>query len=292
MRVALIAVPYDSGRRGERLGAGPEHLLDAGLAGRLAAAGHETRVRTVEAPAAAWRAEIGTGFALARGVASAVREAIADGAFPLVLSGNCGPAALGCIAGLGSAPAVFWFDAHGDFNTPETTVGGFLDGMALATLTGRCWTQLAAGIPGFQPVVESAVVLIGARDLDPLEAAALAASRIRRVAVEEVRARLPTVLPALEAHRPAYLHLDLDVLDPSEGRVNPYASPHGFRRADVAWAITAIARAVPLRAAALTAFDPGSDSGGRVCEHALALGTALVDAARASLTNAPRGFPM
>ena len=31
MDIQLLAVPYDSGNRGARMGAGPEKLLDAGL---------------------------------------------------------------------------------------------------------------------------------------------------------------------------------------------------------------------------------------------------------------------
>src|SRR6266568_3931238 len=107
--------------RGRRMGAGPEHLLRAGLPDRLAGAGHEVHVRVLEAPADSWQAEIRTAFDLARGVAEAVRQARGIGAFPLVLSGNCGPAALGCVAGLGPSTSILWFDTHGDFNTPETT---------------------------------------------------------------------------------------------------------------------------------------------------------------------------
>lgn len=280
MRVHVVAVPYDSARRGERMGAGPEHLLGAGLVARLAAAGHEAHVQLIAAPADSWRAEIRTAFELARGVAAAVHEAGANGAFPLVLSGNCGPAALGSVAGLAAPAVVLWFDAHGDFNTPETTVGGFLDGMALAALTGRCWTQLSAALPGFRAVPEDSVALIGARDLDPLEAAALDASAVRRLDPGQVRAKLPAVLAALgDAAPAAYLHLDLDVLDPSEGRVNPYAAPGGLSRRDVEWAMAAIGKSLPLRAGSLTALDPASDVTGEACEAALRLAVALVNAA-------------
>jgi arginase len=279
MRVELIAVPYDSARRGERMGAGPERLLLAGLEARLTRAGHTVVVRVVEAPADAWRAEIRTAFDLARGVAIAVEQARAAGTFPLVLSGNCGPAALGCVSGLRRAAAVFWFDAHGDFNTPETTVGGFLDGMALATLTGRCWTQLAARIPGFRAVPEGQVSLIGARDLDPLEAAALRRSAVRRVPVSTLRPDLQAVLDGIGPGAPSYLHLDLDVLDPREGPVNPYASPDGLSRAEVEWALETIGRATTIEAAALTAFDPATDVTGAACQAALGLAERVVQAA-------------
>ncbi len=229
MRIALIVVPYDSARRGERMGAGPLRLLDAGLEERLARAGHTVTVQVVEAPPTSWRAEIRTAFDLAASVADRVRAAAADGSHPLVLSGNCGPAALGCLAGLSAPPEVFWFDAHGDFNTPETTVGGFLDGMALATAAGRCWRRLTAALPGFEPVPDESITLIGARDLDPLEAEALQQSAVRRVSVAALRRHLPEAIRAdRRAEQPAYLHLDLDVLDPREGRINSYAAPDGL----------------------------------------------------------------
>jgi hypothetical protein len=44
MRVELIAVPYDSGRRGERMGAGPDHMLAAGLIEALRSSGVDVGV--------------------------------------------------------------------------------------------------------------------------------------------------------------------------------------------------------------------------------------------------------
>jgi arginase len=271
MQVELIVVPYDSGHRGERMGAGPEHLLRAGLPGRLAAAGHQVTTTTLESRSS-WQHEVGTGFELARQVAERVREARAAGGFPLVLSGNCLPAAVGSVAGL-DAPTVYWFDAHGDFNTPETTIGGFLDGMAVATVTGRCWRQLAAAVPGFEPVAESRVTLIGTRDLDPLEAEALEGSAVRKASPASLRASPP-------AGAASYLHLDLDVLDPSGGAANCYAVPGGLTPDEVKSAIGSIAARGPIHAAAITAFDPSADPGGSVVEAALALGLALVAAGR------------
>src|SRR5687767_1204236 len=146
------------------MGAGPESLAKP-VRAKLESLGHSVRTTTIEAPATSWRAEIRTAFDLAAQVSRAVRAASASQAFPLILTGNCG-AALGVVAGLGGTPPVLWFDAHGDFNTPETTIGGFLDGMSLATLTGQCWTQLAKTIPDFEPVPENRVWLLGVRDLD------------------------------------------------------------------------------------------------------------------------------
>jgi arginase len=64
---------------------------------------------------------------------------------------------------------VVWFDAHGDFNTPETTLSGFFDGMGLAMAAGYCWKPLLETIPGFRAVSEANIVHIGGRDLDRAE---------------------------------------------------------------------------------------------------------------------------
>jgi arginase len=278
--VHLIALPYDSGRRGERMGAGPA-VLSRVLEPRVRDAGHPVHRVTIEAPAHSWRAENGTAFDLARGVATAVQDARDAGAFPLVLSGNCGPAAIGCVATEGN-PAVFWFDAHGDFNTPDTTISGFLDGMALATVTGRCWTQLAHAVPGFHPVREDAVVLVGARDLDPLEAASLEMSPIRQVSAASLRPELGAEISLLrERCVGAYLHLDLDVLDPSQGRMNGYAVPFGLSRDDLAWAIREIAGSFFVFAAAVTAFDPSCEPDGRALDTAAAMALSVIEAAPA-----------
>ncbi len=136
MDIDLLVVPYDSAHRGERMGAGPEALVAAGLPARLERLGHSVRTIVIEPPHDSWQAEIRTAFELASVLALAVRTARAEHRLPLILSGNCF-VSLGVCAGLGTESNVLWADAHADFNTPETTIGGFLDGMALATLTGR-----------------------------------------------------------------------------------------------------------------------------------------------------------
>src|SRR5262245_44419083 len=126
MNVHVLVVPYDTARRGWRSGAGPEHLLSAGLVSHLQRRGHvvagvEHIIDDPDKPAA----EIRTAFELARRLAGAVRAARAAGRFPLVLSGNCN-AAVGTLSGLTPVRrAIFWFDAHGDCNTPDTTTTGF-----------------------------------------------------------------------------------------------------------------------------------------------------------------------
>ena len=270
MDLDLIVVPYESGRRGVGMGAGPEALIRGGLVERLDRAGHDVRLIPVLAPEPANGREIAATFSLMVQVGRAVEAAREEERLALVLSGNCGVAAVGAVAGLGGRPAVLWFDAHGDLNTPETTTSGFFDGMALSVALGRCWAGMAARIPGFQPVPERDVALVGVRDMDPGERAFLGRGGVRAIAVDDLRQDIPRFLETVERQvSTAYVHLDLDVLDPSVGRVNAYAAPDGLREDDVIWTVRQVVSRVPLGALAITAYDPAYDEDGRVLQAAL-----------------------
>ncbi|BDE04807.1 hypothetical protein WPS_00830 [Vulcanimicrobium alpinum] len=153
----------------------------------------------------------------------------------VVLSGDC-TTSLATVAGLqrrGIAPGVIWFDAHGDFHTARTTRSGYLGGMALAMLTGRGGAALTGAI-GLAPVDDTRCVLAGARDVEPGEREALAASAVRQVAVETLGdADLP--------QSPWYVHLDLDVVDPGEMPPLRFPAPGGPSLEAVAQALRALA---------------------------------------------------
>lgn len=280
MNVDLLLVPYDTALRGWRMGAGPERLLEVGLVSRLEALGHAVSSSTIT-PERDAPAEIGTAFDLMRRIAERVRAARAQGRFPLVLSGNCNTAP-GTLAGLSPASrAVFWFDAHADCNTPDTTTTGFLDGTALATAMGWCWRQMAGTVPGFQPVSDDSVALLGSRDIDPLEAELLSRSAVRVVGPESLRdGGLTRAIAAIGPRADlAYVHCDLDALDPAEGRANPFTVAGGLTVAEIEAAVREIGRSVPLKAAAVTAYAPEYDTDGRVAQAALRIIEALLTAA-------------
>jgi arginase len=263
--VHLIAVPYDSGIRGWRMGAGPVHLLESGLENRLRAAGHRVETHWIEAPADPPPVEIRTAFQLAADLAGVVRQARSAGALPIVLAGNCATA-MGTLAGLSDVePGIVWLDAHADLNTPETTRSGFLDGMALAIATGRCWEQMAGTIPGFRPIHDDTVCLIGTRDFDPAESEHLLRSETPVLSVVDYPQWLSPTLESFRTRTDAvYLHIDLDVLDPSEGRANAFAVDGGLLLREVLHVIETIRETIPIAAVALTAYDPSCDADGRI----------------------------
>ncbi|HEY2897999.1 MAG TPA: arginase family protein [Gemmatimonadaceae bacterium] len=276
-----MMVPFDSGMRDTRMGRGPAHLLELGIAKQLETLGLEVEHRVVEPSPEVFPTEIRLSLELQRAVAHQVSDALRRGSFPLVLSGNCN-IAVGVLAGIrmarGSSPAVCWFDAHADFNTPETTIGGFLDGMAVSMVTGHCWRALTAQVPGFAPVPESQVLMIGTRDVDPLERERLEASFIRvGAAIADIEGEVDRITKAAGVSE-VYLHLDLDTLDASEGRANDYAVAGGLMRSDLFKAIDAIGSRATMRAASITAYDPACDAGERIGRIAIEAAMRIVGA--------------
>lgn len=238
----LFSLPYDSGHRGLRMGAGPLRLVE-----RLGVDAEEI------VPASEWRAEIRTTFELYRALAARVAE---SEELPVVLSGHCG-AAIGAAAGL-SADAILWFDAHGDYNTPDTTDTGFLDGMCLAVATGRCWRGPARTIPGFTPVDPRRVVHVGARDWSPGEREALIADGVR----------IGPDFDGLDAQR-LLVHVDLDVIDSRYGRANAFACEGGLSPEEVLGVIDDARRRFPVVGLVIASYDPACDTDGRIADAAL-----------------------
>ena len=270
MDIQLLAVPYDSGNRGARMGAGPEKLLELGLERALRESGHTVHTKVAEIPPDSWHAEIQTSFELMRMLSHAVREAREAGRFPIVLAGNCSTA-VGTLAGLPPDTGVAWFDAHGDFNTPETTTSGFLDGTAVAAITGRCWRQLAETV-GFRPIPDERVFLIGTRDLDSIEGQLLADSNIDVIEPEKIRTKLARTLNSVGQHvEQIYVHLDLDVLDSSVAAANSYALSGGLTLEGVEYALAEIAREFRIAAVTLSAYDPASDTSDHAAKAAIRL---------------------
>lgn len=128
---------------------------------------------------------------------------------PLIFAGDC-TFALGAMKGLEDQhPAILWYDAHGDFNTPATSPSGFLGGMPLAAIVGRGNAALMENI-GLAAIPEHDVIISDARDLDPEEGEALRTSELMHLtAVDDL---LTATLP----DKPLYIHFDTDVVQLAE----------------------------------------------------------------------------
>lgn len=147
--------------------------------------------------------------------------------------------------------------------------------MALALLTGRCWRALATSIPGFVPVRDEAVALVGGHDLDDAEELLVRSSDLTWLSPPRLRAdseAVTDVVSRLAGHVEAlHVHVDLDVLDTSAGRANAYAVPGGLTRHELRAVVRTAAGRLPVVSATLASWDPAHDVDDRMLDVALDL---------------------
>ena len=115
---------------------------------------------------------------------------------------------------------MLWLDAHPDFNTPETTRSGSLGGMPVAVATGRALHGIRRDAGLEPPLADRYVVMGGIRLTDPLEQHLLDTSGIEQVSVDDLRSASDAVFAQLDRLERItdriYVHIDMDVLRPSE----------------------------------------------------------------------------
>jgi arginase len=150
-----------------------------------------------------------------------IDDALAAGDVPILLAADCAVSVTTLPAALRNRPEarILWLDAHGDYNTPETSGSGYLGGMCLAAAAGE-WD---AGLGGTVP--PERVVLAGIRDLDAGERELLERSPATVIGASTVET-LVAAKNALDG-APVFVHLDLDVLDP-EHFPAPVPAPNGL----------------------------------------------------------------
>ena len=177
-----------------------------------------------------------------------VERSLAAGRTPVVLGGDHS-LGIGSVSGssnhyhrLGKPIGLIWFDAHGDFNTPETTPSGNVHGMSLAVLHGfgdPDFVNLGGRAPKMDP---RNTVLIGVRDLDAGERDLLRRSGVTAFTIREIDERGMRDI-VNEAIRVAgagtagiHLSFDLDVVDPEDapGTGTPVDGGISYREAHLA----------------------------------------------------------
>jgi arginase len=199
-------------------------------------------------------------------LAGFVADAVDPGAGEqlLVLGGDC-TSHTGTMAGFqrrlgGARIAIAWFDAHGDFNTPDTTPSGNVWGMPFALICGRGDTDLVAAAEGPTAREEDAV-LLGGQVLDETESRMLAASAVAHFGAGMLAG--DAGLAALEAWATTvarrvdgfYIAFDLDALD-DEGWSVAMPEPDGIPLPRAVEAVGVLARAAAATRLGLLGFGP------------------------------------
>jgi len=230
IRIGVAKLPVTGSEAGGEFSEGPEVIEGGGLTGLLEGMGcsvEESKTASLtkneEGQYGAWHR---LGLA-SRHLTDIVADQRRRGFFTLGLLANCN-GLMGMLGGLqrsgpGRRPlrvALVYIDAHGDFNTPETTLSGMLGGMPVAVSTGLCLNRLRAECGLDPPLPTRYVTMVGVRDLDPLERELLDRTEVQHITVDQVRRLSPAI--ELEMERLSsltdltYVHVDVDALDPEE----------------------------------------------------------------------------
>lgn len=272
-KIGVIGVPYNTGSKGISIEKGAESLRNAGIVNSLQRFSNVADFGdlNVALPAADCsnprllkpnQVEV-----LCKALADRVKTSVAAGFLPFIVGGDCS-VLMGVIEGLRSLNqriGLVYMDAHGDSNTPETSPSGIIGGMDVAITTGRGPERLT-GMFGHSPLLpEENVVLYGVRDLDPLEAKALAESKIKVYTREKIRFEgaentAEEVVGYLGSKCDyVYLHVDLDVLDASVFSAAGLPVPDGLQKEEFLTIAKALAATGELCGVALMAFDAAKD---------------------------------
>ena len=241
IKVDVIKNPYGGGRNVPELSTNPDYIHAAGIERLIGEWGGEL-IRPVQDIRLTPEQERQYGewnrMALANAnFADKVREGLQDNMITIGLEANCNDL-LGMLSGLkydsdGNARKVglVFYDSHGDFNVPETTLSGMLGGMPVAVAAGHALHNLRKTTGLAEPLPMSHIMWGGVRDLDPLEADRFREYEVRQVSVEDIREINDNFRNQFNALADevdvVYVHVDMDVLEPDEVPGHGLTVPNG-----------------------------------------------------------------
>lgn len=277
-KVGVIGVPYNVGWRGPGVDEGARALRDAGLVDELKKVVSEVadygdiEVRLPPQddsnPKLLNPKQV---EAVCKFLAAKVHNTLQRGHFPLIIGGE-DSVLMGIIEGfqraLGPRIGLIYMDAHGDFNTPETTPSGLIGGMNVAITAGRGPRELVEMF-GHSPLLpEENIVLYGTRELDAVEEMALAESKVRVYTREKIREvgvenAVKKILHDLEPRcNNVYVHVDLDVVDETEMSAQSLPVGDGLSMREFQETLQAIVKSGKLCGIAVMVFNAAKDPKG------------------------------
>jgi arginase len=171
---------------------------------------------------------------LGANVAASVADGLTQDGNVVITGGNC-TGLIGILAGFERACGatakigLVWFDAHGDFNTPKTTITGRIGGMPVAVAAGLAFPNWRETTGLVAPIPTNRIVMVDVRNLDPKERTLVEATDVTIAAIEPGRAGVPLAEAVRQLASECdviYLHIDEDVLD------ERYVPNHGTREPD------------------------------------------------------------
>lgn len=169
---------------------------------------------------------------------------------------------------------VLWLDAHGDLNTPESSPSGLFHGMPLRLLLGEGDQRLLELLDS--SLNADQVVLAGVRDLDEPERQYVDQYDINLLAVKDL-CHPQAVLDKLQekGNKHVYIHIDLDVLEPSAFDQVPFPVVAGLEPDTLTRLLQQLCCAFTVAGLSVVEYAGGSSRHYAVLEEIVRLGTGL-----------------
>jgi arginase len=263
MRAAhIIGVPLDLGGNRRGVDMGPSAFRIAGLGERIAALGYTVVDKgDLPAPIPETQDQRDERKKYIRDIAKVCTrlyqtalQSLDEGAMPIVLGGDHSLAAGSVAAAADWARktrnlpvGLLWVDAHGDMNTPATSLSGNVHGMPLAALLGPEPAELARIGTASPKVLPAHTVIIGVRNLDEREKVSVRDSHVHVFTMKDIdRQGIASIVEQavnLAGNGTAGMHVsfDMDVCDPmiAPGVGTPVKGGLDYREAHMVMEIVA-----------------------------------------------------
>jgi arginase len=266
----VLGVPFNSDGTPPAVEHPPQRLREAGLISRLTAEAEVHDLGDLPLPVPDGTRDAATGVlnwpawqTVTDLLAARVKTALTAGAWPLILGGDCS-ILTGILAGAaeaGSRCGLLFVDGHGDFHTPDTSPTGEPADMVLAVLTGRGPNPISSGVSTDPLLRDGEVMVYGLREWDGIRDSTITVLDKERLLAEDLVETARQSITVLGRDRPMWLHLDVDVIDPSLMPVL-FSATDGLTFEEARVLLQALLDAAPVIGMNVACFHPNLDHTG------------------------------
>ncbi len=283
MNISVVCLPYNVQGRGVGGASGPRALIEAGLLDIIREQGHVVEdihsVKMTEDEEKQYGGWNRVGLAGAH-LSKAVSHFREQDRFVLGLLADCN-GVLGMLGGLqnpeGSEDPVrvglVYIDAHGDYNTPETSPSGMLGGMPVAVLAGKALHRLRLQNGLNYPLQSPDIKMVGMRDLDELEREAIVGDGLEIIRESDLIEKSPAInriMDKLSAREDViYIHIDLDILDPKYAPAAGLPSSGGLSGKQLGEALKIMMAYPKVKALAVVSYRADADGDKQTLQEVL-----------------------
>lgn len=170
---------------------------------------------------------------------------------------------------------LLYFDAHGDLNTPESSESKYFYGMPVRTLLGDGNEEIINSI--FSKLSPSQVLMLGIRDLDKSEIDYIKEQNISLLTVADIEKNIESVIEIVRSkgYKNIYVHIDLDVLDPTEFSYVPLPVSRGLKNNTFIELLKKLNEEFKIIGLGLLEYSPSKDKENKVIQKIVQIGSNL-----------------